>query len=969
MRKSYKTFKKKATSLGAIKFKLGKYWFLFFIVVVTLFFFVRYKLVNQDFWWRFPTGGEIYSDLMFDESSIYFGNNASTIYAVDQITGKEKWRYETLQNPIIWSPILTGKTVIFTTEGGVLYALNKATGEEVWRLPNPKGVRFSAAPQESGGRVFVGDANGVLYAINPKTGKITWSFETGQVERLSQILVDAYLNWFGIFKIEKGLVYLGSRDGTLYVINAKNGNLKWRYDTGSAITTEAVIYHNQVLVGNKDGTVTVLHKRDGRELTKWNLVDSSISCIKVIEGSLLNPQPVVISVYQNGDLHARKKGEEVWSQKTGSPEVRCPLYFDNAIFLVSADGKVRSVNPQNGNENWVAGGFGSLQYLPKAYEKLVNIDILAGDVLFNTPILYFGDKNGKVSALNAKSGEIIWEFKAFSKINGTPKVWGRFLYFQSSDGGVYRVRKLDGRIDFPLGQRVKPQVKVDLTKLAGGEIYEITVIANEALLTNPFRELRLFGEFTDGSGKKIPVNGFYYDKDTWKVRFRPPSSGEWYWNLTVSYPDRTFKKQGDFIATKVNSKKRIFVDVKNPKRLTHDGQTIFNAVGLQNSMLDNNYNGNPFDDWAIGEGEPLFPQSSSGNFYFGSDEIINLDEYLETYGGSAGFNLYRWGLGNSSFRLWSDYSVRGQYFTQWGKWGDELATKLEENGFRIWLTLFNFEIPYSQTMRPVEYDLLNNYVDYIVARYGAYVDIWEVGNEVYAPNWVIDYIAKRINEKDYLDRPISTSWEKPEIESIDIISPHWYESEILNDSDMSVVRKVAKYKDNPKPVIFGEQGNQKVNWDETSAVRMRVRSWAAFFNEAILIFWNSSDRKDYHNAVLNNANIYIGETERGYIKVLQDFTKGVDLQAKKFTFETGNSSVRSYGLRSSKEVLGYFFHYKNPGRETAFVLKIGLDKPGVVTWLDPVSGKELGKVRVTSGAKNIASPVFTQDLAVKITFD
>ena len=98
-------------------------------------------------------------------------------------------------------------------------------------------------------------------------------------------------------------------------------------------------------------------------------------------------------------------------------------------------------------------------------------------------------------------------------------------------------------------------------------------------------------------------------------------------------------------------------------------------------------------------------------------------------------------------------------------------------------------------------------------------------------------------------------------------------------------------------MIVGEQGNgansagtATCNWDGTSAVRMRVRSWSSFFNEGSLIFWQTGYSKAY---CTNPANIYLGPEERGYLKVLGDFTSGFDTKAAMTGAMNGTSGTRA----------------------------------------------------------------------------
>ena len=257
---------------------------------------------------------------------------------------------------------------------------------------------------------------------------------------------------------------------------------------------------------------------------------------------------------------------------------------------------------------------------------------------------------------------------------------------------------------------------------------------------------------------------------------------------------------------------------------------------------------------------------------------------------------------------------------------------------------------------------------YIIARYGAYISIWEIANEAYVEDSFVKFIANEIKSYDYEHRPISMSRERPGMDEVDIISPHWYETEPIEESDLKTLEQIEKYKQYSKPVVFGEQGNKDLNWDETSAARMRIRSWVAFFNEAIIIFWNLSDDKSFYDPVLQNANIFIGKEERSFMKILQDFTKNISLAVEIIPLPIDNKSVRSYGLQSDKELLGYFFHHSNQDKQTTFSLNVSMSRSGTLNWVDPVTGKVISSIQLKEGLHTILSPDFSVDLALKAVY-
>ena len=51
--------------------------------------------------------------------------------------------------------------------------------------------------------------------------------------------------------------------------------------------------------------------------------------------------------------------------------------------------------------------------------------------------VYFGSKAGTLRALNVKTGEIVWQYKAAGAIQGMPAIFDDVVYFGSNDGNVY----------------------------------------------------------------------------------------------------------------------------------------------------------------------------------------------------------------------------------------------------------------------------------------------------------------------------------------------------------------------------------------------------------------------------------------------------------------------------------------------------------------------------------------------------
>jgi len=256
-------------------------------------------------------------------------------------------------------------------------------------------------------------------------------------------------------------------------------------------------------------------------------------------------------------------------------------------------------------------------------------------------------------------------------------------------------------------------------------------------------------------------------------------------------------------------------------------------------------------------------------------------------------------------------------------------------------------------------------------RYGAYVDFWEVSNESGDSDEVVTTAANYMKANDPYGHPVSHSFvyltipQVHDIPALDFTSPHLYENTYPGNefiADLIIVNRILDddKKTFNKPIQYGEWGNYGQNDDPLSSLRMRITTWTAFFNEASLIFWNTTDPGYF-------ANIYLGPEERAYIQVYQSYVR--DFPAAQPTTITINnpSLVRGYAT-SSPEIFGAYLHaYTNHTTATSGIsVTINVPRAGTATWTNPSTGAVLGTQSVSAGTQTLNVPPFLIDAALKI---
>ena len=458
---------------------------------------------------------------------------------------------------------------------------------------------------------------------------------------------------------------------------------------------------------------------------------------------------------------------------------------------------------------------------------------------------------------------------------------------------------------------------------------------------------------------QVEVGGFYYATvpgplSLWKVRFAPSVAGTWTYQYRFTHlPTGSEARGSGSFQAYIGDDLPGFLrqNDTNPFRWIREDGRPFVPIGFNDCTGDN-------DVYNIDGGDRV-------GAFVGAAQA---DVYLSSYA-AAGFNMFRYSQANCSPNLANPAltvydSATAQHF-------DWLMQRLRAHGFHVFYGLFGYLLDNNpQTPPPPE---LYRFVDYCVNRWGAYIDVWQLQNERNASSEWIAVVAQHIRGQDPYGHPVTTSWQRPELNEIEINAPHWYQAESEFDSDRRTANLASQWKASGKPVIVGEQGNStppgfaKGNWLPDSALRMRLRSWTAFCREISFLFWNTSWATN--GAGGGAANLYIGREERQYVQMLQWFGDRV-IRADTVIPQPSNvrgfdsSLIRAYGLASADGAAAYFHHYAdhvNPVRGQT--VQIDIPRPGTGFWIDPATGRTVGRAEVTAGTNELIMPDFTIDLA------
>ncbi|MFC0512555.1 PQQ-binding-like beta-propeller repeat protein [Mucilaginibacter angelicae] len=102
--------------------------------------------------------------------TLYFGDNNGYIYALDAVTARVKWKFQT-GGAIAATPTVYKNTLIAGSSDAYVYAIDTAKGKLVWKAFVEGGV--AEPPCVANDMIYV--AGFALYALDARTGKEIWN--------------------------------------------------------------------------------------------------------------------------------------------------------------------------------------------------------------------------------------------------------------------------------------------------------------------------------------------------------------------------------------------------------------------------------------------------------------------------------------------------------------------------------------------------------------------------------------------------------------------------------------------------------------------------------------------------------------------------------------------------------------------------------------------------------------------------
>ena len=287
---------------------------------------------KERLWKSKITKQELTAGVEASEGIVVIGNRKGELFALDQVTGAQKWTAK-LSGAILSPSLIQAGRVITIANDGTVFAHDAVTGQQVWayKLPNVQfSLRGQPAPVRLDDRtVIVASANAYVYALDVISGvprfqrRVAISDGRSDIQRLIDIVGDPVVS--GQYLVTT------SFQGQVTVTDLATQRVVWSEEASSTNSPEVV--GDKVFVSTTDGKLNAYNLATGELL--WQNEE-------LLNRQLSNP----VTLGQNlvvGDLDGvihlidPSSGKLIGRAKT-SGEVRSLRVIDNQLYVATRKG-------------------------------------------------------------------------------------------------------------------------------------------------------------------------------------------------------------------------------------------------------------------------------------------------------------------------------------------------------------------------------------------------------------------------------------------------------------------------------------------------------------------------------------------------------------------------------------------------------------------------------------------------------
>lgn len=254
--------------------------------------------------------------------------------------------------------------------------------------------------------------------------------------------------------LDKSAIFAASADGTIVRLDAASGQQAWRVAAGERLSGGVGAGENLVLVGTPKGMVLAFDQ-NGRALWKSKVSSEVLSAPRVAGG---------VVVVRSGDSRIfgldAVDGKRKWVYERATPSLSlrsaAGVVLDGgAAYVGFAGGKLVALKADDGKVLWEAA-----IAQPKGSTEIERIADVTSMPVVDGRMVYAVAFQGRVAAVDRTNGRVLWN-RDISSYNGMSADVGR-AYVSHSGGAVYALDSSSGKSYWRQGGLLNRQLSAPL---------------------------------------------------------------------------------------------------------------------------------------------------------------------------------------------------------------------------------------------------------------------------------------------------------------------------------------------------------------------------------------------------------------------------------------------------------------------------------------------------------------------------
>lgn len=279
---------------------------------------------------------------------------------------------------------------------------NQFTPQTVWSrsVGNGVGDFYShLRPAFQDNHIYAADRQGLVMAMNAENGEKLWSVNLGEKEGWFS-RSDALLS--GGLTVSGSKVYVGSEHAVVYALNSDDGSVAWKTTVAGEAISRPVVSDGLVLIHTSNGMLQALDESDGT--IKWTISLDIPSLTLRGESAPAVAYGAAIVGGDNGRVSAvlLQQGQMIWQQRvaqpTGATEIdrlndidMTPVVVDGVVYTLGYNGSLSALDLRSGQIVW-----------KRDMGGVNNIIVDGGRI-------YLVDQDGRVAAMSTSGGVALWK--------------------------------------------------------------------------------------------------------------------------------------------------------------------------------------------------------------------------------------------------------------------------------------------------------------------------------------------------------------------------------------------------------------------------------------------------------------------------------------------------------------------------------------------------------------------------------